>query len=197
MDLCWMNIFYILLHMLYFFSEFTVDSLFFANSNYADEFQMNVAHDDIGTCLVWSLLLLWTMTTPPYLSWWVWHWHGVSIPLCTGYQCTPTWLVAKKWIGLRQSSKSYGGFGYFILTWNTQKTEWFTYSHLFTDQHSTLKAKTLTKAMCMKWLQVPSWWSGNECSLGVDTVFEILNIFGIFRFYKLFMFIYNFSVNVN
>jgi len=47
-----MNIFYILLHMLYFFSEFTVDSLLFANSNYADEFQMNVAHDDIGTCLV-------------------------------------------------------------------------------------------------------------------------------------------------
>jgi len=28
----------------------------------------------------------------------------------------PLDLVAKKWIGLRQNSKSYGGFGYFIWT---------------------------------------------------------------------------------
>ena len=112
---------------------------------------------------------------------------GIDMVFQYGYWCAPTCLVAKKWIGLRQNSKSYGGFGYFILTWNSQKTEWFTYSHLFTDQHSTLKAKTLTKAMCMKWLQGPSWWSGNECSLGVDTVFEVLNIFGIFCFYKQFI----------
>ena len=32
--------------------EFAVHSLFCANSKYADEFQMNMPHDYIGTCLL-------------------------------------------------------------------------------------------------------------------------------------------------
>ena len=35
------------------------------------------------------------------------------------------WL--KSWIGLKQNLKSYCGFGYFILTWNTQNTKWLTH----------------------------------------------------------------------
>ena len=45
------NLLYFITYVI-FVSEFAVDSLFFANSNYADEFQMNMAHDDIGTCLL-------------------------------------------------------------------------------------------------------------------------------------------------
>ena len=78
------------------------------------------------------------------------------------------WL--KSWINLKQNSKSHSRYGYLILPQNTQNTEWLTYSHLLTGRHSTLKEKTLTKAMCTNY------------SLGVDIAFEVLNIFGISMF---------------
>ena len=71
--------------------EFAVHSLFCANSKYADEFQMNMAHDDIGTCLPWRLLW-WTRPTP-YLPSWVQHGHGAS---ALDNNALPLDLVAKK-----------------------------------------------------------------------------------------------------
>jgi hypothetical protein len=134
--------------------EYAVHLLFCANSKYANEFQLNMPHDYIGTYLLWRLLW-WTRTTPPYLLCWVPHGHGgsnTSLHWISTHSHLIWWL--KSWISLRQNSKSYCWFGYFILTWNTKNTEWLTYRHLLTGQHSTPKAKTLTRAMCTKeWLQ--------------------------------------------
>ena len=135
---------------------------------------MNMPHDYIGPCLLWSLLW-WTMTTPPYPPWWVWHGVMDMVVQCLSALDTnalPLDLVAKKldwleaeleipwWVQLLHSDTKHS-------------KDWMTYLQPSLHRSAlNTEAKTLTKAMCTKkWLQEGPWWGVTECSLGVDTVF--------------------------
>ena len=141
---------------------------------FVSEFQMNMPHDYIGPCLLWSLLW-WTMTTPPYPPWWVWHGVMDMVVQCLSALDTnalPLDLVAKKldwleaeleipwWVQLLHSDTKHS-------------KDWMTYLQPSLHRSAlNTEGKTLTKAMCTKkWLQEGPWWGVTECSLGVDTVF--------------------------
>jgi hypothetical protein len=135
----------------------------FENLVYADEFQMNMPHDYISTCLPWRPPW-WTRPTPPYLPWWVQHGHGGS---ALDINALPLDLVAKKldwleaeleillWVWLLHSDMKHSKY-------------WMTYLQACLHR-STLntEGKNLTEAMCTKeWLQ--------EAELSVNWVWYLI-----------------------
>ena len=74
-----------------FISEFAVDSKFCVNSNYADGFQMNMPHNYLGACLLWSLLW-WTMSISAIMSLaWTW-WFNTSLHWISVHSHLTWWL---------------------------------------------------------------------------------------------------------
>ena len=149
--------------------------------NYADEFQMNMPHDYIGICLLWRLLW-WTGPNPPHLLWWVQHEHGGS---ALDIHANPLDLVAKKLDWLEAELE--------ILLW-----VWLLHSDLPTVISSQINTQHWRQKLSQRLHVQGSSCRWNWAFIGCRySFFEFLYIFGIICVYKQFMFIYNFSVNVN